>query len=529
MRQDGGAGTIRDRLPRSLMCLRPNASFIVCALLLAGCGAGSATGSSQPTATSTPSDSSQPSEASTPTGSPYGESVAVTYEITVAGTLPPDATLFVRTFPVEPIKLMGGSLMAPQLTDPDGDGVYTTEHQQFDGIEYNIQVIQGVGKYTPVIGGEFPDEPTTVLHDFGAMTITEPQTLRVQVEVGPSASPEAVMLPSLNIARVLTTKVGDTESVWVLIEGRLFGSDDGGRTFTEPQEGWRLPDSDGVVLFPNIQRNLLILGEGFEGDYDHQSFTPIIGGVVGTTVHPPQGAQALNFAPDFATSGEILVVGADPTSLTNMWYSRDFGQSFEAIAFEENNYLDISTVYWGHDGVWILQSNRGDDPDSDSLISDVFFAPTPNGPWEREESWKDLGSGQQSVGRLFRGPSGNACLIVEQDHQGSDSRYVACKTERGWDNILDNALMLDDALVSGAVWFPEDGWVYTADEDHTDFYGFKPPYYSRVEVFLPNLPARIAVNDIDVSPSGTIFVATEIGLFSSSDGGETWTEATKTP
>lgn len=96
----------------------------------------------------------------------------VTFELAVQGTPPADATFF-GLFGYE-----GG--VPVQLTDPDGDGVYTgsTPPGLIPGVTVQpALIVQGTGTRQSINLGAYPGDPTSVIKDFGLVTINQNTTL----------------------------------------------------------------------------------------------------------------------------------------------------------------------------------------------------------------------------------------------------------------------------------------------------------------------------------------------------------------
>ena len=118
---------------------------------------------------------------------PPRENVTVTFELTVVGQPPPNATFWVYlTF--EPFGI--------RLTDPDHDGVYTGSFANFPrGDAQPFWAIQGTGTRFSQVSGEQAGEPTTVLKDFGVLTINRDTTLSASVSPSRGAGAYIVGTP----------------------------------------------------------------------------------------------------------------------------------------------------------------------------------------------------------------------------------------------------------------------------------------------------------------------------------------------
>jgi Ca2+-binding RTX toxin-like protein len=110
---------------------------------------------------------------------PPGETVTVTFELTVVGQPPPNATFWgYLTF--EPFGI--------RLTDPDGDGVYTRSFDIFPkGDTQPFWIVQGTGTRFSQVSGEQPGEPLTLIKDFGVLTIDQDTTLSASVSFSQEA------------------------------------------------------------------------------------------------------------------------------------------------------------------------------------------------------------------------------------------------------------------------------------------------------------------------------------------------------
>ncbi len=110
------------------------------------------------------------------------EEVTVSFDLTVTGTPPEDATFFaVGLFDPR----VADAQEEVQLVDPDGDGVYTDSFTTLAG-EYDIAIVQGTGtqECDETFGGVCPGDPTRTIRDFGTLSITEDTTLSASVTFG---------------------------------------------------------------------------------------------------------------------------------------------------------------------------------------------------------------------------------------------------------------------------------------------------------------------------------------------------------
>ncbi|QIN77650.1 hypothetical protein GBA65_03040 [Rubrobacter marinus] len=118
---------------------------------------------------------------------PPVETVTVTFELTVVGQPPPNATFWgFLTF--EPFGI--------RLTDPDGDGVYTGGFRNFPrGDAQPFWFVQGTGTRFSQVSGERPGEPVSILRDLGVRTIDADTTLSAVVSFSGGAGRRIVGTP----------------------------------------------------------------------------------------------------------------------------------------------------------------------------------------------------------------------------------------------------------------------------------------------------------------------------------------------
>ena len=99
------------------------------------------------------------------------------YELTVEGECPADATFFGQNNLVGAADYVGTA----QLTDPDGDGVYTHSEKFPTGSKLDgLGIVQGTGveKFnSSFFQGPTPGEPTTTIKSFGPVTLEKDTTL----------------------------------------------------------------------------------------------------------------------------------------------------------------------------------------------------------------------------------------------------------------------------------------------------------------------------------------------------------------
>lgn len=97
--------------------------------------------------------------------------VTLSFSITVAGAPCANATYFAV------IGVPQSDFYGVQLTDADGDRVYTGTTQVAAGNPFRIQLVQGTGTLqSPTSSNPFPGTPSTILRDFGDVTSTANQT-----------------------------------------------------------------------------------------------------------------------------------------------------------------------------------------------------------------------------------------------------------------------------------------------------------------------------------------------------------------
>ncbi|MGF1471179.1 MAG: hypothetical protein ACFB50_05460 [Rubrobacteraceae bacterium] len=115
---------------------------------------------------------------------PEGDEATLNYELTVEGECPANASFFGTNNLVGAADYVG----LAQLTDPDGDGVYTHSEKLPVGSELDgLSIIQGTGVQklnSSFFQGVSPGEPTKTLKSFGPITLEEDQTLSASVSCG---------------------------------------------------------------------------------------------------------------------------------------------------------------------------------------------------------------------------------------------------------------------------------------------------------------------------------------------------------
>ncbi len=94
------------------------------------------------------------------------DTTTVTFQITEASTPCPNATYWAL------FGLPASEFVAQQLSDDDGNGVYTGGVEAEVGGQLAIQLVQGTGVGESVFG-PIPGNPSTTIKNFGFVTITE--------------------------------------------------------------------------------------------------------------------------------------------------------------------------------------------------------------------------------------------------------------------------------------------------------------------------------------------------------------------
>ena len=107
-------------------------------------------------------------------GTPSPASYTVSFALAVKGQ-PPAGTTFFADGIVDPRLADASSTV--QLTDPDGDGVYTGSTVAPPG-DYHLRFTQGVStvKCSQSFGGTCPGEPVSVVKDFGTVSVGQDTT-----------------------------------------------------------------------------------------------------------------------------------------------------------------------------------------------------------------------------------------------------------------------------------------------------------------------------------------------------------------
>jgi hypothetical protein len=117
---------------------------------------------------------------SVPTQAQAGR-VTLSFSVTVTGTPCANATFFGI------VGVPDSEFFGIELTDPDGDGVYTGTTQVPPGSPFGIVLVQGTGTIdSPTSSNPFPGPPITVLRDFGVVTPTADQSFAATVNGCPT-------------------------------------------------------------------------------------------------------------------------------------------------------------------------------------------------------------------------------------------------------------------------------------------------------------------------------------------------------
>jgi hypothetical protein len=111
----------------------------------------------------------------------------VTFELAVEGQ-PPAGTTFFAQGPVDPRLADGGGIY--QLTDPDGDGIYTASTVVPPG-DYPVSFVQGVSTVLcdPTFGGTCPGEPVSVIEDLGTVSVGQDTAYSASVSFDGQVAP----------------------------------------------------------------------------------------------------------------------------------------------------------------------------------------------------------------------------------------------------------------------------------------------------------------------------------------------------
>lgn len=99
-----------------------------------------------------------------------------------------------------------------QLSDSDGDGVYTGSTEVGAGDQWVVALVQGTG-VADTVYGPAPGQPSRTIQDFGTVTITEDRTFEGSVSSCPSGLPPTgleninLMLPLVGAVVLLATGI----------------------------------------------------------------------------------------------------------------------------------------------------------------------------------------------------------------------------------------------------------------------------------------------------------------------------------
>lgn len=168
-------------------------------------------------------------------------SYTVTFELAVQGQ-PPAGTTFFAQGPVDP--RLADASNSYQLTDPDGDGVYTASTTVPPG-DYPVSFLQGVSTVLcdPTFGGTCPGEPVSVIEDLGTVSVGQDTTYSANVSFDGQVVPEK------------ETTSGDQYTTGPATGGTVAPSGDKGILATV------LPDTGGLPLGV-LGAGVLLLGAG---------------------------------------------------------------------------------------------------------------------------------------------------------------------------------------------------------------------------------------------------------------------------
>ncbi len=174
-------------------------------------------------------------------GTPTPASYTVSFELTVEGQPPAGATFFAQG-PVDPA--LADASNSYQLTDPDGDGVYTASTTVPPG-DYPVSFVQGVSTVLcdPTFGGTCPGEPVSVIEDLGTVSVGQDTTYSANVSFDGQVVPEK------------ETTSGDQYTTGPATGGTVAPSGDKGILATV------LPDTGGLPLGV-LGAGVLLLGAG---------------------------------------------------------------------------------------------------------------------------------------------------------------------------------------------------------------------------------------------------------------------------
>ena len=120
-----------------------------------------------------------------PSGPSPNRTVTLSFELTVEGEPPEDATFF---------GYLGYEPAPFQLSDQDGDGVYTGSTPPDlipAGDTQPALIVQGTGTRESQVVGTSPGEPISTIEDFGEVTFEEDTTLKASVSFGSSGGSDS--------------------------------------------------------------------------------------------------------------------------------------------------------------------------------------------------------------------------------------------------------------------------------------------------------------------------------------------------
>lgn len=188
-----------------------------------------------------------------PAGGDGGDGeVTLSFELAVEGQPPADATFWGQY-------LVEGATV--QLTDPDGDGVYTgsmSGGQPAAGAGFRI--VQGTGMQQTMTG-MYPGEPSTIIKDFGAPTVEDDTTFSATVSFDETAHPGQYAHTDQYDTADSATDAGSGDAV---SEDEASGSEVSGGEFSgsdaSDEDLTLLPDTGGASLAAGVAGALLLVG-----------------------------------------------------------------------------------------------------------------------------------------------------------------------------------------------------------------------------------------------------------------------------
>ena len=124
-----------------------------------------------------------------------GTAVNLSFRITVTGAACPNATYWAV------LGVPQSEFFGVQLTDSDGDGVYTGSTQWGAGSPVAISLVQGTGSIQPPTSvNPFPGPPTVTIRDFGLVTPTQDMVFEGSTAGCPAGLPDTGGRDSLPLA-----------------------------------------------------------------------------------------------------------------------------------------------------------------------------------------------------------------------------------------------------------------------------------------------------------------------------------------